>query len=193
MIKSRDQAWELVKKYNQSESLRRHALAVEGTMRALSERFPGSNPDEWGMAGLLHDLDYEMYPDQHCHKAAELLQAEGYDATLIRAVMSHGFGIVTDVRPETDLEKVLYTIDELTGLVTAAALMRPSRSVLDLELKSLKKKYKTPSFAAGVDRSIIETGAGMLGWTLDDVLESTIQAMRTVAAEIGLDGSAAIT
>ncbi|NCA98428.1 MAG: HDIG domain-containing protein [Clostridia bacterium] len=193
MAKTREQAWELLKSYNQSESLRRHALAVEGTMRALSERFPGANQDEWGLAGLLHDLDYERYPDQHCHKAAEILQDEGYETTLIRAVMSHGYGIVTEVKPETDLEKVLYTIDELTGLVTAAALMRPSRSVLDLELKSLKKKYKTPSFAAGVDRAIIENGADMLGWTLDDVLESTIQAMRTVATEIGLDGSAAST
>ncbi len=162
-------------------------------MRALSARFPGADPDEWGMAGLLHDLDYEKYPDQHCHKAAEILQDDGYDRTLIRAVMSHGYGIVTDIKPERDLEKVLYTIDELTGLITAAALMRPSKSVLDLELKSLKKKYKTPSFAAGVDRSIIEKGAEMLGWTLDDVLESTIQAMRTVATDIGLDGSAAGT
>jgi predicted hydrolase (HD superfamily) len=193
MAKTREQAWELLTRYNQSESLRRHALAVEGTMRALSARFPGADPDEWGMAGLLHDLDYEKYPDQHCHKAAEILQDDGYDRTLIRAVMSHGYGIVTDIKPERDLEKVLYTIDELTGLITAAALMRPSKSVLDLELKSLKKKYKTPSFAAGVDRSIIEKGAEMLGWTLDDVLESTIQAMRTVATDIGLDGSAAGT
>lgn len=162
-------------------------------MRALSARFPGADPDEWGMAGLLHDLDYEKYPDQHCHKAAEILQEEGYDNTFIRAVMSHGYGIVTDIKPERDLEKVLYTIDELTGLIMAAALMRPSKSVLDLELKSLKKKYKTPSFAAGVDRSIIEKGAEMLSWTLDDVLDSTIQAMRTVATEIGLDGSAANT
>ncbi|MDD2457091.1 MAG: HDIG domain-containing protein [Eubacteriales bacterium] len=193
MAKTREQAWELLTRYNQSESLRRHALAVEGTMRALSARFPGADPDEWGMAGLLHDLDYEKYPDQHCHKAAEILQEEGYDNTFIRAVMSHGYGIVTDIKPERDLEKVLYTIDELTGLIMAAALMRPSKSVLDLELKSLKKKYKTPSFAAGVDRSIIEKGAEMLSWTLDDVLDSTIQAMRTVATEIGLDGSAANT
>lgn len=193
MAKTREQAWELLTRYNQSESLRRHALAVEGTMRALSARFPGADPDEWGMAGLLHDLDYEKYPDQHCHKAAEILQEDGYDNTLIRAVMSHGYGIVTDIKPERDLEKVLYTIDELTGLIMAAALMRPSKSVLYLELKSLKKKYKTPSFAAGVDRSIIEKGAEMLSWTLDDVLDSTIQAMRTVATEIGLDGSAANT
>jgi len=145
MAKTREQAWELLTRYNQSESLRRHALAVEGTMRALSARFPGADPDEWGMAGLLHDLDYEKYPDQHCHKAAEILQDDGYDRTLIRAVMSHGYGIVTDIKPERDLEKVLYTIDELTGLITAAALMRPSKSVLDLELKSLKEENnKTP-------------------------------------------------
>ena len=189
MAKTREQAWELLTQYNQSESLRRHALAVEGTMRALASRFPGADPDEWGMAGLLHDLDYEQYPDQHCHKAGEILKAEGFSDSLIRAVMSHGYGIVTDIQPQSDLEKVLYTIDELTGLITAAALMRPSRSVLDLELKSLKKKYKTPSFAAGVDRGTIEKGATMLGWSLDEVLEATIQAMRTVASEIGLDGS----
>jgi putative nucleotidyltransferase with HDIG domain len=187
----RRQAWELLTRYNQSESLRRHALAVEGTMRALAGRFPGADPEEWALAGLLHDLDYEQYPEQHCQKAAEILRAEGYDEKLIRAVQSHGYGVVTDVLPQSDLEKVLYTIDELTGLITAAALMRPSRSVLDLELKSLKKKYKTPSFAAGVDRRIIEQGAAMLGWPLDDVLEATIEAMRTVASDIGLAGESA--
>ncbi len=191
MTKTRDQAWELLTRYNQSESLRRHALAVEGTMRSLAARFPGADPEEWALAGLLHDLDYEQYPDQHCHKAAQILRDEGYAEPLVRAVLSHGYGIVTDTEPQSDLEKVLYTIDELTGLVTAAALMRPSRSVLDLELKSLKKKYKTPSFAAGVDRSIIENGAARLGWTLDDVLESTILAMREIAASIGLDGTLA--
>lgn len=191
MTKTRDQAWELLTRYNQSESLRRHALAVEGTMRSLAARFPGADPEEWALAGLLHDLDYEQYPDQHCHKAAQILRDEGYAEPLVRAVLSHGYGIVTDTEPQSDLEKVLYTIEELTGLVTAAALMRPSRSVLDLELKSLKKKYKTPSFAAGVDRSIIENGAARLGWTLDDVLESTILAMREIAASIGLDGTLA--
>lgn len=191
MTKTRDQAWELLTRYNQSESLRRHALAVEGTMRSLAARFLGADPEEWALAGLLHDLDYEQYPDQHCHKAAQILRDEGYAEPLVRAVLSHGYGIVTDTEPQSDLEKVLYTIDELTGLVTAAALMRPSRSVLDLELKSLKKKYKTPSFAAGVDRSIIENGAARLGWTLDDVLESTILAMREIAASIGLDGTLA--
>lgn len=191
MTKTRDQAWELLTRYNQSESLRRHALAVEGTMRSLAARFPGADPEEWALAGLLHDLDYEQYPDRHCHKAAQILRDEGYAEPLVRAVLSHGYGIVTDTEPQSDLEKVLYTIDELTGLVTAAALMRPSRSVLDLELKSLKKKYKTPSFAAGVDRSIIENGAARLGWTLDDVLESTILAMREIAASIGLDGTLA--
>lgn len=191
MTKTRDQAWELLTRYNQSESLRRHALAVEGTMRSLAARFPGADPEEWALAGLLHDLDYEQHPDQHCHKAAQILRDEGYAEPLVRAVLSHGYGIVTDTEPQSDLEKVLYTIDELTGLVTAAALMRPSRSVLDLELKSLKKKYKTPSFAAGVDRSIIENGAARLGWTLDDVLESTILAMREIAASIGLDGTLA--
>jgi len=184
----RTQALNLFETYNSSESLLRHALSVEGVMRNLAGRFPNADADEWAMAGLLHDLDYEQFPDQHCHKAAEILRANGFDETLVRAVMSHGFGIVTDVEPISDLEKVLYTMDELTGLITAAALMRPSRSVMDLELKSLKKKYKTPSFAAGVDRSIIERGAGLLGWTLDDVLEACILGMRSVASSIGLDG-----
>lgn len=177
----RSQAWTLLTTYNTSESLRRHALAVEGVMRYLSGRFPGTDADEWAMAGLLHDIDYEKFPDEHCHKAAEILRTEGFDEVLVRAVMSHGYGIVTDTEPITDLEKILYTMDELTGLITAAALMRPSRSVLDLELKSLKKKYKTPGFAAGVDRSIIERGAEMLGWSLDEVLESCILGMRSVA------------
>lgn len=183
---NRNQAWELLTQYNQSESLRRHALAVEGVMRYIAGRFPAADPDEWAIAGLLHDLDYEQYPDQHCHKAAEILKAEGFSSSLIRAVMSHGYGIVTDVEPRSDLEKTLYTMDELTGLITAAALMRPSHSVIDLELKSLKKKYKTPSFAAGVDRSIIEQGADMLGWTLDEVLNTCILGMRSVADSIGL-------
>jgi putative nucleotidyltransferase with HDIG domain len=186
---SRQQAWELLTQYNQSESLQRHALAVEGVMRYFAGQYPGADLDQWGLAGLLHDLDYEQFPDQHCRKAAEILRAEHYDEQLIRAVMSHGYGIVTDVEPQSDLEKVLYTIDELTGLITAAALMRPSRSVMDLELKSLKKKYKTPSFAAGVDRKIIEQGAARLGKTIDEVLEQTILGMRTVAATIGLAGS----
>ncbi len=182
----RAQAWDLLTRYNPSESLRRHALAVEGVMRYLAGRFPGSDPEEWAMVGLLHDLDYEQFPEQHCYKAAEILKSEGYSESLIRAMMSHGFGIVTDVEPLTDLEKTLYTMDELTGLITAAALMRPSHSVMDLELKSLKKKYKTPSFAAGVDRAIIERGAGLLGWSLDEVLEACILGMRSVADTIGL-------
>ncbi len=185
---TREQAWNLLTEYNQSESLRRHALAVEGVMRYFAGRYPGANQDEWGLAGLLHDLDYEQFPDQHCVKTAAIMRDHHYDEKLIRAVVSHGFGVVNDVEPQTDLEKVLYTIDELTGLITAAALMRPSRSVLDLELKSLKKKYKTPSFAAGVDRKVIEQGAAKLGLTLDEVLEQCILGMRTVADSIGLAG-----
>lgn len=188
-LPNRQQAWELLIRYNQSESLRRHALAVEGVMRHFAERYPGADPEMWAIAGLLHDLDYEQYPNEHCHKSAEILRSANIDDRLVRAVMSHGFGICTEVEPQSDMEKVLYTIDELTGLITAAALMRPSRSVLDLELKSLKKKYKTPSFAAGVDRQIIEQGAASLGLSLDEVLEQCILGMRTVAPAIGLAGA----
>ncbi|MDD2533694.1 MAG: HDIG domain-containing protein [Eubacteriales bacterium] len=191
MTPQRDQAWDLFKKYNSSDSLQKHALAVEGVMRYFATHFDQADPDIWGIVGLLHDIDYEKYPEQHCVKAAEILRSEGYSDEIIRAVQSHGFGLVSNVEPMSDLEKVLYTMDELTGLITAVALMRPSRSVMDLELKSLQKKFKTPSFASGVDRKIIEQGAVRLGWSLDQVLDSCILAMRSVATTIGLAGESA--
>lgn len=187
-IPNRTEALDLLKRYNKQESLIKHALSVEAVMRHFSTFFAGSDADEWGIVGLLHDLDYEQYPDLHCQKTGEILRELDLDPRLIRAILSHGYGICTEIKPETDQEKVLYTIDELTGLVTASVLMRPSRSILDLELKSLKKKFKTPSFAAGVNRDIIRQGAEWLGWELDTVLLETINGMKAAAAELGLAG-----
>ncbi len=185
---SREEAWNLFKKFNQSESLTKHALAVEGVMRFMARKY-NENEEEWGIIGLVHDLDYEKYPEQHCQKTREILEEKNWPEEYIRAVMSHGYGIVTDVKPESQLEKVLYTIDELTGLVTTSALVRPSKSVLDIKVKSVKKKWKDKRFAAGVNRSIIEKGAEMLNLELSEVIQDTINGMREVADEIGLKGN----
>lgn len=187
-IPTREEALELFKKYNKSDSLLRHALAVEGTMKHFAEIFNEPDVEKWTIVGLIHDLDYEMYPEEHCIKVQEILREEGYPEDCIRAVASHGFGICCDIEPVEKMEKVLYAIDELTGLITAVALLRPSRSVLDLEPKSVKKKWKDKAFAAGVDRSVIEKGIEMLGMERDDVIRETILAMRKVAEEIGLKG-----
>lgn len=184
---NREQAWDLLTRYNPNEALQRHALAVEGVMRHFAGLF-GEDPDLWGVIGLLHDLDYEQYPEQHCTKTREILQELDTDPVWIRAIVSHGYGICSDVRPESDMEKVLFTIDELTGLIQAAALLRLSRSVMDLELKSLKKKFKTPSFAAGVNREVIRQGCERMNWELDRVMQETILGMRKVAPALGLDG-----
>lgn len=184
----RQQAWELLKQYNHNDALLRHALAVEGVMRHFAGLYAGSDADEWGLVGLLHDLDYEQFPEQHCKKTDDILRALDCEPRIVRAIISHGYGLCSDIKPESNLELVLYTIDELTGLINAAALMRPSHSVMDLELSSLKKKFKTPSFAAGVNRDVIRQGAGWMGWDLDKVMEETILGMRSVAAEIGLAG-----
>jgi len=184
-VPTREIAWELLKEYNQSESLIKHALAVEGVMRHFAELF-GEDPEKWGIIGLIHDLDYEKYPDQHCTKTKEILEERNWPQDYIRAVVSHGWQICSDVEPVERMEKVLYTIDELTGLITATALMRPSKSVKDLTVKSVKKKWKQKSFAAGVDRSIIERGAQMLGMELNEVIEETIKGMQKVADAIGL-------
>lgn len=186
-IPTRDTAWELLTKWTQSEALRRHALTVEGVMRYFARRL-GGDEELWGIIGLLHDIDYEKYPDQHCEQAPLILRQAGIDEGIIRAVVSHGYGIVNDVEPILPQEKVLYAVDELTGLIAAAAILRPSKSVMDLELKSVKKKYKQPSFAAGVDRTVIENGAQMLGMTLDELIEQTILGMRGIASDIGLAG-----
>lgn len=186
---TREEALELFKKYNKSESLLRHALAVEATMKHFAELFNEPDVEKWAIVGLLHDLDYEMYPEQHCIKVQEILREEGYPEDYIRAIASHGYGICCDIEPVERMEKILYAIDELTGLITAAALVRPSKSILDLEPKSVKKKWKDKAFTAGVDRNIIEKGIEMLGMEKDDVIRETINAMRKVAEEIGLKGN----
>ena len=188
-LPTREEALELFKRYNKSDSLLRHALAVEATMTHFAKVLGEPDVEKWSIVGLIHDLDYEMYPDEHCIKVQEILQDENYPEDYIRAVASHGYGICCDIEPVEKMEKVLYAIDELTGLITAVALLRPSKSVLDLEPKSVKKKWKDKAFAAGVDRSIIQRGIDMLEMERDDVIKETIQAMRNVAEEIGLKGN----
>jgi len=186
-IPTREDAVNLFKKYNKSESLYKHALSVEGVMRYMARK-NNEDEDKWGVIGLIHDLDYEMYPDQHCKKTEEILRENAWPEEYIRAVMSHGWGIVTDVEPVSKLEKTLYAIDELTGLVTTSALVRPSKSVLDMKVKSVKKKWNDKRFAAGVDRSIIEKGAALLEVELSELIQDCINGMREVAEEIGLKG-----
>ena len=185
---TREEAFELLTQYNESHSLLRHALAVEGVMRHFAG-LKGQDPELWGIIGLVHDLDYERYPQEHCQKSAEILQDHNWPPDYIRAVVSHGWGLCSDVQPETELEKVLYAVDELTGLVATAALVRPSKSVLDLTAKSVKKKWKDKRFAAGVDRSVIDRGAEMLGMDRTSLINETIMGMRSVAEAIGLKGN----
>jgi predicted hydrolase (HD superfamily) len=187
-IPTRDEALKLLHEYNKSDSLCKHAYAVEGVMRYLARKNK-EDEDKWGIIGLIHDLDYERYPDQHCTKTKEILEKHGWPKEYIRAVVSHGWGICSDVEPENTLEKTLYSIDELTGLIAANAMVRPSKSVMDMTVKSVKKKWKSPSFAAGVDRSIIQKGAEMLGVEIGELIEDTIMGMREVAEEIGLKGN----
>ena len=182
---TREEAWALFTEYNESESLRNHGLAVEGVMRYFARKY-GEDEDFWGIVGLLHDLDYEKYPEEHCKKTREIMEERNIDDAYIHAIECHGYGLCTDVEPKERMEIVLYTIDELTGLITAAALMRPSKSVMDLELKSLKKKFKDKRFAAGVNRDIITKGAEQWGVPLDEVISETILGMREVAESIGL-------
>ena len=187
-IPMREEAFALLKRYNSSERAIKHAQAVEAVMRYFARKM---NQDEevWGVVGLIHDVDYEQFPDQHCQKAREILSENGWPEDLIRAVVSHGWGICSDVEPESDMEKVLYAVDELTGLVAATALVRPSKSVMDLTAKSVKKKWKDKSFAAGVDRAVIDKGAEMLGIERSDLITDVIMAMREVAEAIGLAGN----
>jgi len=184
---TREEAFALLTQYNENESLIKHALAVEGVMRYCARK-RGQDEEKWGVIGLVHDLDYERFPDQHCHKTEEILREHEWPQQYIRAVLSHGWGLCTDVEPQTDLEKTLFAIDELTGLVAATALVRPSRSVLDMKPKSVKKKWKDKAFAAGVNREIITKGAEMLGVETAELIEDTIMGMREVADEIGLKG-----
>jgi putative nucleotidyltransferase with HDIG domain len=187
-VPTRTEALALLLEFNHSDSLIKHALAVEAVMRYFARK-RGADEEAWGIIGLVHDLDYEKFPEQHCRKSAEILRQRGWPEEYIRAVVSHGWGICSDVKPESDLEKALYAVDELTGLVTTSALVRPSRSVLDMEAKSVRKKWKDKRFAAGVDRSIIEKGAAMLGTPLDDLITATILGMREAADAIGLRGA----
>jgi predicted hydrolase (HD superfamily) len=187
-IPDRATALELLYKYNKTESLIRHAFAVEGVMRYMAGK-AGEDKEKWGIIGLIHDLDYEMYPEQHCKMTEKILRENNWPEEYIRAVLSHGWGLVTDVEPLTLLEKTVYAMDELTGLVATSALVRPSRSVLDMEARSVKKKWNDRRFAAGVDRDVIEKGAAMLGVTLDELITDCIMGMREVAEEIGLKGN----
>jgi putative nucleotidyltransferase with HDIG domain len=187
---TRADAWTLLNTYNKSESLIRHALAVEGVMRHMARKY-GEDEELWGIVGLIHDLDYEQFPDQHCRKTEEILRQHDWPEPIVRAVISHGYGICTEVEPLSNLEKVLFAVDELTGLVATTALVRPSRSVMDLKAKSVKKKWKDKRFAAGVDRGIIERGAAMLEVELAELIGDTIAGMREVADAIGLKGATA--
>jgi len=186
-IPSRETALELLKQFNKTESLIKHAYAVEGVMRYMAKK-AGEDEEKWGIIGLIHDLDYEMFPEQHCTMTYKILKENNWPEEYIRAVMSHGWGLVTDTEPVSRLEKTIYAIDELTGLVATSALVRPSKSVLDMETRSVKKKWNDKRFAAGVDRSVIEKGAAMLGVSLDDLINDCIMGMRTVAEETGLKG-----
>ena len=177
---TRDDAWALLTEYNQDPFHLEHAQIVEQTMRYFADKLGyGDEQDFWGIVGLLHDLDFEQFPDQHCIKEQEILRDRGIDERIIHATASHGYAITVDIQPEHEMEMVLYATDELTGLIGAVALMRPSQSVQDLPLKSVKKKYKSKNFAAGCSREVIERGADMLGWTLDDLITQTIEALRT--------------
>ena len=177
---TREEAWELLTKYNQDEFHLLHAQTVENTMRYFARELGFADEEDfWGIVGLLHDLDFEKYPEEHCIKSQEIMKERGIDKKIIHATASHGYAITVDIKPEHEMEKVLYAVDELTGLIGAVVLMRPSKSVQDLTLKSVKKKYKSKNFAAGCSREVIERGADMLGWTLEDLIQRTIDALKT--------------
>ena len=182
---TRQEALALLKEHNANPALINHALAVEGVMRYIARKL-GADEEKWGVTGLIHDLDYEKFPEEHCKKTGEMLQALGWPEDYIRAAVSHGWGLCSDVEPKSDLEKYLFAIDELTGLVAACALVRPSKSVRDLEVSSVMKKWKQKSFAAGVNRDVILKGAGLLGVELPRLIEDVIAGMREVAGQIGL-------
>ena len=187
---TRDEAWALLTRYNEGEFHLRHACTVEGVMRYFANELGyGDEADFWAIVGLLHDLDFEKYPEEHCIKSQEIMREEGLDERLIRATASHGYGLVCDIKPEHEMEKVLFAVDELTGLINAVAIMRPSKSLDDLELPSVKKKFKDKKFAAGCSRDVIRQGAEMLGWSLDNLISRTILAMRSSAGSAGGAGS----
>jgi len=187
-VPTREMALDLFMKYNKSESLLKHALSVEGVMRYMARK-AGEDEEKWGVIGLIHDLDYEMYPHQHCTMTEKILRENNWPEEYIRAVLSHGWGLASEVEPVSLVEKTIYAIDELTGLVATSALVRPSKSVMDMEARSVKKKWNDKKFAAGVDRSVIEKGAGMLGVSIEELITHCIMGMREVALQIGLKGS----
>jgi len=181
---NRDDAWKLLTEYNKDDFHLKHARTVESVMRWFArEEGYGDEADFWANVGLLHDLDFELFPDQHCIKGQEIMREHDLDERLVRATASHGYNLTVDIKPEHQMEKVLYAVDELTGLIGAVVLMRPSKSTMDLEVKSVRKKFKTPAFAAGCSREVIEHGAEMLGWTLDELIDKTILAMRYAEEE----------
>jgi len=184
-LPSYEEALSILKEFNSNDSLLKHAYSVEGVMRYMARK-RGEDEEKWGIVGLMHDLDYERYPEQHCEKSREILKERGWPEEYVRAIVSHGWGICSSAEPKTEMEKTLYAIDELTGLITAVAIIRPSKSVADLKAKSVMKKWKDKSFAAGVDRSIIEKGRAMLGVELRDLITDVIMGMRDVADRIGL-------
>ena len=177
---TRDEAWTLLTEFNKDEFHLEHAQTVENTMRYFAKKLGyGDEEDFWGIVGLLHDLDFELYPEEHCIKSQEIMRERGIDERIIHATASHGYGITVDIKPEHEMEKVLFAVDELTGLIGAVVLMRPSKSVQDLEVKSVKKKFKSKGFAAGCSREVIQRGADMLGWELDRLIAETIEALRS--------------
>ncbi|NMA68898.1 MAG: HDIG domain-containing protein [Desulfitobacterium sp.] len=185
---NREGAWTLLQEYVKSDTLLKHSLTVEAVMRHFATLY-NEDPDLWGNIGLLHDIDFEMYPEEHCKKTREILSAHDLSEEFIRAIESHGYGILNDIEPQSNAEKVLYTVDQLTGLISATALMRPSKSLYDLGAKSVRKKWKQKSFAEGVNREVIEEGAKLLGKELSEIITETIEGMKTVAEEIGLAGN----
>ena len=188
MIPTKEEALALLKQYNSEPFHLKHAQIVSGVMEYFARELGyGGEAEFWGVVGLLHDLDFERFPEQHCVKEQELMRAAGLDEAIIHAAASHGYGLTVDIPPEHTMEKILYATDELTWLIGAVALMRPSKSVQDLELKSVKKKFKTANFAAGCSREVIERGAEMLGWTLDELMEKTILAMRSCEASVAAE------
>ena len=191
-IPTREEAYALLTEYNDQDGLIKHALAVEAVMR-YGARKRSLDEETWGIVGLVHDLDYGRFPEQHCTMTARILRERDWPEELVHAVVSHGWGLCSDIEPSTEMEKVLFAIDELCGLVTAAVLVRPSKSLHDLEVKSLRKKWKDRSFAAGANRDVIEKGAEMLGASVDDLMADAIAGMREAAGALGLDGSLAGT
>lgn len=188
MEPTREGAFALLSEFNKTERTIKHALAVEAVMRHVARK-RGGDEEKWGVVGLIHDLDFERFPEQHCTKTGEILRERGWPEEIVRAAVSHGWGICSDVEPLSDMEKALFAVDELTGLVAATALVRPSKSIMDVRPKSVKKKWKQKQFAAGVDRSIIEKGAAMLGVALCELIADTIEGMQQVADQIGLAGT----